>query len=70
MDGAPRKRLDPESPRAGEEIEDAGAFELGLEDREQGLADAVGRDAGAAAARNDEGASLGLPGDDSRHASA
>jgi hypothetical protein len=43
---------------------------LGLDDREQGLADPVGGRPRAAPARHDEGAALGLSGDHSHQASA
>src|SRR5882762_3233877 len=61
--GSARQRLDPQCPCPGEEVENPGACELGLEDREEGLSDSIGRRSCAAAARYDQRSSLCLPGD-------
>src|SRR5437773_9474969 len=68
--GTARKRLDPKRARAGKEVEDGRIPELGLEDREERLADPGGRRARSTTTRDHERSAFRLTGDHPHQARA
>ena len=65
--GTSAEGFEAEGAGAGEEVEDGGVFEAGLDDGEEGFADAVRSGAGAFFG-NEEGDASGFSGDDSHGA--